>query len=126
MASNVNPYQQKLALNNGSGQIPALGFGTLLSDDKHTRSAAEAAVQVGFRHLDAAERYRNEAEVGAALKELFADGTVRREDFVCQASRYANPIQYRRGWRRTGICRSAEEVTKAQRGPSNTIGGTTR
>jgi diketogulonate reductase-like aldo/keto reductase len=126
MASIINPNQQEFALNNGSGQIPALGFGTSLSDNTHTRNAVKAAVQVGFRHLDAAERYRNEAEVGAALKELFADGTVRREDFVCQASRYANPIQYRRGWRRTGICRSAEVMTKAQRGPSNTIGGAIR
>jgi len=60
--------------------IPALGFGTSLSDRGDTRNAVKTAVEVGFRHLDAAERYRNEAEVGAALKELFADGTVRRED----------------------------------------------
>ncbi len=72
--------RHKFALNDGSGAIPALGFGTSLSDNTQTRDAVKAAVQVGFRHLDAAERYRNEAEVGAALKELFADGTVRREE----------------------------------------------
>jgi diketogulonate reductase-like aldo/keto reductase len=90
MASNINPNQQRIALNNGTGQIPALGFGTSLSDNKHTRNAVKAAVQVGFRHLDAAERYRNEAEVGAALKELFADGTVRREDLFVTTKLWNN------------------------------------
>ena len=80
MASNENLFQRTFALNNGSGEIPALGFGTSLSDNSKTRNAVKTAVEVGFRHLDAAERYRNEAEVGAALKELFAAGTVRRDD----------------------------------------------
>ena len=80
MASNENLNQHRFALNNGGGEIPALGFGTSLSDNRKTRDAVKTAVEVGFRHLDAAERYRNEAQVGAALKELFADGTVRRED----------------------------------------------
>ena len=45
---------------------------------------------MGFRHLDAAERYRNEAQVGAALKELFADGTVRREDLFVTTKLWNN------------------------------------
>jgi len=45
---------------------------------------------LGFRHLDAAERYRNEAEVGAALKELFDDGTVRREDLFVTTKLWNN------------------------------------
>ncbi|WP_211145708.1 aldo/keto reductase [Mycobacterium interjectum] len=77
-------------MNNGSGAIPALGFGTSLSDNTRTRDAVKAAVQVGFRHLDAAERYRNEAEVGAALKELFADGTVRREELFVTTKLWNN------------------------------------
>jgi diketogulonate reductase-like aldo/keto reductase len=90
MASIINPNHQRIALNNCSGQIPALGFGTSLSDNKHTRDAVKAAVKVGFRHLDAAERYRNEAEVGAALKELFAGGTVRREDLFVTTKLWNN------------------------------------
>jgi len=90
MTSIMNPKQQKFALNNGSGEIPALGFGTSLSDNTKTRNAVKAAVQMGFRHLDAAERYRNEAEVGAALKELFADGTVRREDLFVTTKLWNN------------------------------------
>ena len=90
MASDENLNQHRFALNNGSGEIPALGFGTSLSDNRKTRDAVKTAVEVGFRHLDAAERYRNEAQVGAALKELFADGTVRREDLFVTTKLWNN------------------------------------
>jgi diketogulonate reductase-like aldo/keto reductase len=90
MASNEKLYQHRFSLNNGSGEIPALGFGTSLSDRSETRNAVKTAVEVGFRHLDAAERYRNEAEVGAALKELFAAGTVRREDLFVTTKLWNN------------------------------------
>jgi diketogulonate reductase-like aldo/keto reductase len=90
MATNDSLYLSGLTLNNGAGVIPALGFGTSLSDRGETRNAVKTAVEVGFRHLDAAERYRNEAEVGAALKELFADGTVRREDLFVTTKLWNN------------------------------------
>ena len=56
MAASENLSQRRFALNDGSGEIPALGFGTSLSDRTQTRNAVKAAVKVGFRHLDAAER----------------------------------------------------------------------
>ena len=90
MASNEDLRQRRFVLNNGNGEIPALGFGTLVSDRKETRNATEAAIEVGFRHLDCAERYRNEDEVGAALKELLADGTVRREDLFVTTKLWNN------------------------------------
>lgn len=90
MASNEDLSQHRFPLNNGSGEIPALGFGTSLSDRKETRNAVSAAVEVGFRHLDAAERYRNEAEVGAALKELFVNETVRREELFVTTKLWNN------------------------------------
>ncbi|BCZ21446.1 aldo/keto reductase [Mycobacterium senriense] len=90
MATITGPNQQTFALNHGSGHLPALGFGTSLSDNTQTRNAVKTAVEVGFRHLDAAERYRNEAEVGVALKELFADGTVRREDLFVTTKLWNN------------------------------------
>jgi diketogulonate reductase-like aldo/keto reductase len=90
MATIEDLSQHKFPLNNGSGQIPALGFGTSLSDNTKTRNAVKAAVETGFRHLDAAERYRNEAEVGAALTELFAEGTVRRDDLFVTTKLWNN------------------------------------
>lgn len=90
MATNGDLNQLRFALNNGSGDIPALGFGTSLSDNTKTRDAVKAAVDVGFRHFDAAERYRNEAEVGAALAELLAAGTVRRDELFVTTKLWNN------------------------------------
>ena len=70
----------KMALNNGSGAIPALGFGTLIPDPVATRTATRAALEAGFRALDTAERYRTENEVGEAMKEVFKAGKIKRED----------------------------------------------
>ncbi|OBK43276.1 aldo/keto reductase [Mycobacterium sp. 1081908.1] len=90
MTPNRNLTEHRFSLNDGSGAIPALGFGTSLSDRNQTRNAVRAAVEIGFRHLDAAERYRNEAEVGAALKELFAAGTVRRDELFVTTKLWNN------------------------------------
>jgi len=70
----------KLPLNNGSGSIPALGFGTLIPDPVATRDATRAALEVGFHELDTAERYRTEKEVGEAIQEVFKAGKIKRED----------------------------------------------
>ena len=70
----------KLALTNGSGAIPALGFGTLIPDPIATRNATQAALEAGFRALDTSERYRTEKEVGDAMKEVFKAGKIKRED----------------------------------------------
>src|ERR1700744_4831093 len=80
MADNDNLRYTKMALNNGSGAIPALGFGTLIPDPVATRVATKAALEAGFRQLDASERYGNEREVGEALREVFQAGKIRREE----------------------------------------------
>jgi alcohol dehydrogenase (NADP+) len=70
----------KIPLNNGSDAIPALGFGTLIPDPIATKEATRTALEVGFRQFDCAERYRNEEHVGEAMREVFREGKVRRED----------------------------------------------
>jgi alcohol dehydrogenase (NADP+) len=70
----------RIPLKHGSGQIPAVGFGTLIPEPPVTLSATRDALDAGFRHFDCAERYRNEREVGEALRAGFAAGGVRRED----------------------------------------------
>ena len=70
----------RLPLNNGAGHIPAMGFGTLISDPAVTITATRAALEAGFRHFDCAERYRNEREVGEALQAGLAAGGIARED----------------------------------------------
>jgi diketogulonate reductase-like aldo/keto reductase len=75
-----NLRYKKFALNNGSGAIPALGFGTLIPDPIATKNATKAALEAGFRALDTAERYRTEKEVGEAMEEVFKAGRIKRED----------------------------------------------
>jgi diketogulonate reductase-like aldo/keto reductase len=70
----------RIALTNGSGAIPVVGFGTLIPDLAATKQATTTALEVGFRHFDCAERYRNEQAVGEALREVFDAGTIARED----------------------------------------------
>jgi len=77
-----NLRHTKLPLNNGSGAIPALGFGTLIPDPAATRLATKAALEAGFRLIDTAERYRTEREVGEAMWDVFKEGKVKREDVV--------------------------------------------
>jgi alcohol dehydrogenase (NADP+) len=70
----------KIHLAHGSGELPAVGFGTLIPDPVATRLATRAALEVGFRHLDCAERYRNEAAVGDAIQDAFKAETLQRKD----------------------------------------------
>jgi diketogulonate reductase-like aldo/keto reductase len=80
VVENDNLRDTRLPLNNGTGAIPALGFGTLIPDPVATRAATRAALEAGFRQLDASERYRNEQQVGEAMREVFGAGAIRRED----------------------------------------------
>jgi alcohol dehydrogenase (NADP+) len=70
----------RMPLSNGRSQIPALGFGTLISDPALTITATRSALEAGFRHFDCAERYLNEREVGEALQAGLAAGNIARED----------------------------------------------
>ena len=70
----------KIPLTHGSGAIPAVGFGTLIPDPVATKQATKTALEVGFRHFDCAERYRNEEAVGDAMQEAFKAGTIQRQD----------------------------------------------
>ncbi|HUB81655.1 MAG TPA: aldo/keto reductase [Bryobacteraceae bacterium] len=71
---------KRIPLSHGTGQMPVLGFGTLIPDAATTITATRNALEAGFRHFDCAERYRNEREVGVALKSGLADRGIARED----------------------------------------------
>jgi len=70
----------RMPLNYGGGNMPALGFGTLIPDLALTRTATRDALDAGFRHFDCAERYRNEQQVGEALQARLAAAGIARED----------------------------------------------
>jgi 2,5-diketo-D-gluconate reductase A len=56
-----------IALNNGV-EIPQLGFGVFQIKPEETVEATTAALEVGYRHIDTAEMYGNEKEVGEAVR----------------------------------------------------------
>src|SRR5262245_43916056 len=60
-------------------QMPALGFGTWRLDGEACVRAVRMALDIGYRHMDTAQIYENEAEVGRALAE---SGIDRNELFV--------------------------------------------
>ena len=80
MTTNDAIRYTRIPLTHGSGALPAAGFGTLIPDPLVTRQAVKTALETGFRHFDCAERYRNEAAVGAAMQEVFQAGVINREE----------------------------------------------
>jgi alcohol dehydrogenase (NADP+) len=80
MADAADFRTMRIPLTHGSGAIPAAGFGTLIADPELTRTATRAALEAGYRHLDCAERYRNEVEIGEALQASYSRGGFSRQD----------------------------------------------
>ncbi|HEV7229364.1 aldo/keto reductase [Brevundimonas sp.] len=60
--------------------IPLLGFGTWMLEPDDARRMVRAALRIGYRHIDTAWIYRNEAAVGAGIRDAIDEGLVRRED----------------------------------------------
>ncbi|MFD8425025.1 aldo/keto reductase [Streptomyces sp. NPDC059466] len=61
-----------ITLNNGV-RIPQLGFGTFQIPPEETRETTLAALEAGYRHIDTAEMYGNEKEVGQAVRDSGLD-----------------------------------------------------
>ena len=64
----------------GSGKMPAIGLGLWKIARDDTAEMVRSAIAEGYRHLDSAADYGNEAEVGEGLQAALSDGLVRRED----------------------------------------------
>lgn len=64
---------------NSGGSIPQLGLGTWPLDDAQVADAVVAAAEVGYRHIDTATRYGNEAGVAEGVRRT---GIAREEFFV--------------------------------------------
>lgn len=65
-------------LSNGV-EVPKVGLGTWFINDKNVVQAVKDAAKIGYRHIDTAQAYRNEAGVGKGVKE---SGVKRDEMFV--------------------------------------------
>jgi 2,5-diketo-D-gluconate reductase A len=72
------PGVPTITLNNGV-EIPQLGFGVYLIRPEDTVKAVTSALEIGYRHIDTAQMYGNEREVGVAVRD---SGLPREDVFV--------------------------------------------
>ncbi len=93
-----------IALNDGN-TIPQLGFGVFQIAPKDTAKAVSEALEIGYRHIDTAEMYSNEKEVGEAIR---SSGLDRGEVFV--TSKLSNAFH------EPGDARKAFDVTLSDLG----------
>ncbi|KAH7062984.1 hypothetical protein BKA63DRAFT_429064 [Paraphoma chrysanthemicola] len=75
MSSNQTTFR----LNTGA-EIPAVGFGTWQAAPGEAGKAVKVAVKAGYRHLDCAPLYWNEAEIGQALSEVLQETAIPRSE----------------------------------------------
>lgn len=68
-----------ILLNNGN-HLPTVGFGTWRCDIDKLEEAVYTAIKLGYRHIDAANLYKNEHITGKAIQRAITDGLVKRDD----------------------------------------------
>ncbi|EGB11652.1 hypothetical protein AURANDRAFT_59872 [Aureococcus anophagefferens] len=73
------PQTGSIVLNNGDS-MPIIGLGTWQAPKGEVGAAVRVAIENGYRHVDCAACYGNEAEIGEVFADLFARGVVKREE----------------------------------------------
>lgn len=80
-----------VTLNNGN-LFPVLGFGTAYMNGDIVIDSVVKAIETGYRLIDTAHLYRNEREVGVAIKKCIENGIVQRKDlFITSKAPFFNP-----------------------------------
>lgn len=80
-------------LNNGN-RMPQLGFGVFQIPVTETKQAVRDAIKAGYRSIDTARIYGNEAETGAAINEAVVAGEVAREDIFLTTKLFIQDFDY--------------------------------
>jgi alcohol dehydrogenase (NADP+) len=94
--------QMKTIQYDNGDKMPVLGLGTWKSNPGDVYQAVKEAIRLGYRHIDCAPIYGNEAEVGKALAESFREGVVTRGEMWITSKLWNNAHR-------------AEDVTPAAR-----------
>lgn len=82
----------KYSLLNNGVKVPSIGFGTHKMSDAEAEIAVYNAICAGYRHIDTAQIYQNEAGVGRAIKRSIDEKIVTRDDlFITTKTPWARP-----------------------------------
>lgn len=76
--------------------FPSIGLGTWLSKKNEVYNAVLAAIKIGYRHIDCASIYGNEAEIGEAIAFAVKSGLVKREDLFVTSKLWNSDHEPRR------------------------------
>lgn len=81
----------KTATLNSGHKIPTLGYGTWQAAPGEVGAGVYEALKAGYRHLDLAKVYQNQAEVGEGIKKALADVPgLKREDIFITSKLWNN------------------------------------
>ena len=69
-----------ITLNRTGQKMPLVGFGTARIPSEETEQVIYNAIKTGYRLLDCALFYGNEAQVGKGIQKALSEGIVKRED----------------------------------------------
>jgi diketogulonate reductase-like aldo/keto reductase len=82
-------------------KIPAIGLGTMTLKGPVCVEAVKTALRLGYRHIDTAERYGNEAEVGEGLAQGLQAAGLKRADVFLTTKVYQDklaPVDFQRSF----------------------------
>lgn len=85
MTSKATSVASRIPLHDSKVEMPVIGFGVYLIDRPNCAESCLRALSAGYRHIDTAQLYVNEEEVGEALTQC---GLPREEVFVTTKIRY--------------------------------------
>jgi alcohol dehydrogenase (NADP+) len=71
-------------------RMPLIGLGTWKSEPGDVYAAVREAIRLGYRHIDCALLYGNEAEIGNAIRDAIGGGAVKRKDLWITSKLWSN------------------------------------
>ncbi|WP_409370251.1 aldo/keto reductase [Lysinibacillus sp. 38-6] len=89
----IQQLQDTITLNNGL-QMPGMGLGVFQVENDATADMVKNAIEVGYRSIDTAAIYGNEAGVGQGIKQALASTGLNREDLFITSKVWNDGISY--------------------------------
>lgn len=100
--------RKDIVLNNGV-TMPTIGYGVFrMTNTEECENAVVQAVKTGYRLIDTAAAYENEAAVGKAIKRVIAEGIVKREDLFVTTKLWITDTSYEKA--KEGFQRSLDRL----------------